>query len=50
MNGTPGTMKGNVAEFLGCLMINVKDETIIKPKIQERMIAQTSPELRYDCV
>ena len=50
MNGTPGTMNGNVAVFLGCLMITVKDETIIKPKIQERVIAQTSPELRYDFV
>ena len=43
MKGTPGTMNGNVAEFLGCLVMYIKEAAIIKPKIQQRRTTQASP-------
>ena len=43
MIGTPGTMNGKVAEFLGCLVMYIRETTTIKPKMQQRRTAQASP-------
>ena len=43
MNGIPGTINGNVAEFLGCNWIARSDTTIVPEDKQIKKIAHHTP-------